>query len=125
MKKLLLIAVLFLAACAPQLARPLMVYAATTEQITNAIVSVANRTAPDGGYSNWTVTGISETSVALRSDLNLLGKLGNNRSTLTMTWTFIRRDGGVVVAVNSGGFDDPRKTEQLFFDALDRQFGHL
>jgi hypothetical protein len=122
MRKILLITLLFLSACAPQLARPLMVYAATTEQITNTIVSVANRTGPEGGYSNWTVTGIGEAFVSLRSDPDFWGKLAHNPSALTMVWTLNQRAGGVAVAVDSGGFDDPRKTEQVFFDALDSEF---
>lgn len=129
MKKFLLITMLctlsFLAACAPQLARPLIVYAATTEQVTNTIVSTATRTKPEGSYSNWTVTGIGETSVALRSDADFLGKLGHNPSTVTMVWTFRKSPGGVAVAVDSSGFDDPRKTEQVFFDALDTDFRRM
>jgi hypothetical protein len=129
MKKSLLITLLFalsfLAACAPQLARPLIVYAATTEQITNTIVSTANRSKPEGSYSNWTVTGISETSVALRSDADLLGKLGHDPITVTMVWTFRKGPGGVAVAVDSGGLSDPRKTEQVFFDALDAEFRRM
>jgi hypothetical protein len=124
MKKILLITLLFLSACAPQLAHPLMVYAATTEQITDTIVATANRTKPEGGYSNWTVTGTGETSVSLRSDPDFWGKLSNN-STLTMIWSVSNRFGGVAVAVDSRGFSDPRKTEQVFFDALDSEFQHL
>jgi hypothetical protein len=124
MKKLLLIALLLLSACAPQLARPLMVYAASTEQITNTIVTVANRTGPEGGYSNWTVTGISETSVSLRSDPDFWGKIFHNPRA-TMVWSMIERGGGVAVAVDTDGFSDPRKTEQVFFDALDTGFQHL
>ena len=125
MKKILLIALSFLAACAPQVARPLIVYSATTEQITDAIVATANRSKPEGSYSNWTVTGTGETSVALRSDPDFLGKLGKN-NTLTMTWTVSKRVSGVAVAVDSRGFnDDPRKSEQVFFDALDLKFQRL
>ena len=125
MKKILLTTLLLLAACAPQLARPLIVYAATTEQITNTIVSTANRTKPEGSYSNWTVTGIGEASVALRSDADFLGKLGHNPSTVTMVWTFRKGPGGVAVAVDSSGLSDPRKTEQVFFDALDAEFRRM
>jgi hypothetical protein len=125
MKKILLITLLCLAACAPQLARPLVDYAATTAQITNAIVSTANQTGPDGGYSNWTVTGIGETSVALRSDPGFWGGLGRKPSARTMVWTLVKRAAGVAVAVDSGGFSDPRKVEQVFFDALDAKFRRL
>jgi hypothetical protein len=129
MKKILPIILMFtltfLAACAPQLARPLIVYAATTEQVTNTIVSTATRTKPEGSYSNWTVTGIGETSVALRSDADFLGRLGHNPITVTMVWTFRKGPGGVAVAVDSSGFDDPRKTEQVFFDALDTDFRRM
>jgi hypothetical protein len=129
MKKFLLITMLFtlsiLAACAPQLARPLTVYAATTEQVTNTIVTTANRTKPEGSYSNWTVTSIGETSVALRSDADFLGRLGHNPIKVTMVWTFRKGPGGVAVAVDSSGFDDPRKTEQVFFDALDTDFRRM
>ncbi len=129
MKKFLPIILMFtlsiLAACAPQLARPLIVYAATTEQVTNTIVSPATRTNPEGSYSNWTVTGIGETSVALRSDADFLGKLGHNPITVTMVWTFRKGPGGVAVAVDSSGIDDPRKTEQVFFDALDADFRRM
>ena len=125
MKKILLTTLLLLAACAPQLARPLIVYAATTEQITNTIVSTANRTKPEGSYSNWTVTGIGEASVALRSDADFLGKLGHDPSTVTMVWTFRKGPAGVAVAVDSAGLSDPRKTEQVFFDALDADFRRM
>jgi hypothetical protein len=129
MKKILPISLVFtlsfLAGCAPQLARPLIVYAATTEQVTNTIVSIATRTKPKGSYSNWTVTGIGRASVALRSDADFLGKLGHDPSTVTMVWTFRKGPGGIAVAVDSSGFDDPRKTEQVFFDALDADFRRL
>jgi hypothetical protein len=125
MKNVLLIALLFLAACAPQLARPLIVYEATPVQITNAVVEVANRTGPEGGYSNWTVTGIGADFVSLRADADFWGRLAHNPSPLTMVWTVSERGGGVAVAVNSDGFEDPRKTEQVFFDALDAEFRHL
>jgi hypothetical protein len=129
MKKILPIILMFtltfLAACAPQLARPLIVYAATTEQVTDAIVTIANRTKPEGSYSNWTVTGISKASVALRSDADFLGRLGDKPITVTMVWTLSERVGGVAVAVDSNGFDDPRKTEQVFFNALDAEFQRL
>ena len=124
MKKILLIALLFLAACAPLLARPLIVYNATTTQITDAIVTIANRTGPEGGYANWTVTGIGETFVSLRADPDVWGTLVHNPGPLTMVWTVNQRAGGVAVVVDSGGFSDPRQTEQVFFDALDSQFQH-
>ena len=124
MKKVLLIALLFLAACAPQLARPLIVYSASAEQITDTIVAIANRTNPESGYANWTVTGTGETSVALRADPDLFGQLGK-KGIATMVWTVSRRSVGVAVAVDTRGLGDPRKTEQVFFDALDLKFQRL
>jgi hypothetical protein len=115
---------LFLAACAPAAGRPVLIYNASKQALIDSILETAAKTQPTFRYDFWSVAGISENSVSLRSNIiPIYSAFPNTVQAPTMVWTFVARDGGIGVAVNATGSDaQPSQLEQPFFSVLDAQF---
>jgi hypothetical protein len=115
---------LLLAACAPTAGRPVLIYTAQKQALINSILETATKTQPTFRYDFWSVTGISESSVSLRSNIiPIYSAIPNTVPAPTMIWTFVARDGGVGVAVNTtGGNAQASQLEEPFFTALDAKY---
>jgi IMP dehydrogenase/GMP reductase len=115
---------LFLAACAPTAGRPVLIYTAQKQALIDSILETATKTQPTFRYDFWSVTGISESSVSLRSNIiPIYSAIPNTVPAPTMVWTFVARDGGIGVAVNTmGGNTQPSQLEAPFFTALDAKY---
>lgn len=121
-----------LGACAPRAGRPAILYQATPSQISSVIVATAQSETCGFGFNYYTLTGITDLSVSLKSTPTtgaaILNALGGVRSQeCIMVWSMVARSSGVTaVAVNSslssGQYQDFSTQENKFFAALDQQF---
>ena len=127
-KLLLLVPLLFVAACAPAQGVPPTLYNATSSDILAAVSQACPSIQPSGGYNYFSVTSITPTSVTCAAEqttgMQVLSAFGGVSSNIASI-TFTALQNGNVTSVAGGGLRAGREIVLKVFAILDGKFQRI